>query len=133
MKKVSKADVSFMKLMEDPCNQQCADCECSLLPCIRQSNLLYISLNNGVFVCPSCSNFHKALGESASIIKAIRIGHLEEKEVKYFKMGGNKRFTEFMEKYDLNVLDIETKYKSRAANYYRAKVVSFLTFSFERR
>eukprot|EP00826_Nyctotherus_ovalis_P036314 TRINITY_DN3208_c0_g3_i1.p1 TRINITY_DN3208_c0_g3~~TRINITY_DN3208_c0_g3_i1.p1 ORF type:complete len:241 (-),score=55.85 TRINITY_DN3208_c0_g3_i1:84-806(-) len=122
MQKANKTDVAFMKLMEDSANQECVDCRMPLLPYIRQSNILYASINNGIFICPKCSELHAPLGEDVSRIVTVSLGHIDEKEIKYFKIGGNKSFMEFMEKYELNGAATEMKYKSKAANYYRARL-----------
>jgi hypothetical protein len=37
-------------------------------------------------------------------------------------LGGNKELHEFLQQYDLNDESIQTKYKTRAAEYYRQKV-----------
>eukprot|EP00826_Nyctotherus_ovalis_P036315 TRINITY_DN3208_c0_g3_i2.p1 TRINITY_DN3208_c0_g3~~TRINITY_DN3208_c0_g3_i2.p1 ORF type:complete len:180 (-),score=26.29 TRINITY_DN3208_c0_g3_i2:290-829(-) len=133
MQKANKTDVAFMKLMEDSANQECVDCRMPLLPYIRQSNILYASINNGIFICPKCSELHAPLGEDVSRIVTVSLGHIDEKEIKYFKIGGNKSFMEFMEKYELNGAATEMKYKSKAANYYRARVVCRKTLSCRRK
>ena len=124
--KVSEAARILMKLMEESANQECADCELSLLPSIRQSNVLFASLNNGVFICPKCSNLHAALGESVSLVKPISIKNIDEKEIKYFKIGGNANFVKFIKEYSLNNANLELKYKSKAGNYYRARVLLYI-------
>lgn len=45
-----------------------------------------------------------------------------EKELKYMGLGGNKIYFDFFQQYDLNEEQVQMKYKSKAAEYYRLKV-----------
>ena len=120
-------DSQFMELMEIPENKLCADCNASLLPFIRKSNLLLSSISNGILICPTCSDIHNnELSPEVSTIKTIRLGFIDELEFLYFKKGGNKEFIEFITSYGLNNAELKAKYKSKAANFYRAKV-QFIT------
>lgn len=47
-----------------------------------------------------------------------------EKQLKLMNIGGNKNLKDFFTHYDLNDESVQTKYKTRASEYYRRKVIS---------
>jgi hypothetical protein len=47
-----------------------------------------------------------------------------EKQLKSMNVGGNKNLQDFFQDYDLNDEAMSTKYKTRAAEYYRLKVIT---------
>jgi len=106
-------EIELKKLLEDRSNSRCADCGSTLE---KQRNKIYISIKNGVFVCKSCGEIHKEM-EAVKLIAEIKV-----KDIGYLDTGGNRRFHEFMQTYDLNIPDIRAKYKSKAAEYYRSQV-----------
>lgn len=50
-----------------------------------------------------------------------------EKQLKSMNIGGNKPLHEFFQDYDLNDEAMSTKYKTKAAEYYRLKVTCFFS------
>ena len=89
---------------------------------LGQSTPLFVSINNGVFVCFKCSESHRSLGSSISLIRSISMDSWNEKQLQHVEMGGNKKFIEFLDAYKLRQDTIVGKYKSKAAEYYRRKV-----------
>lgn len=53
---------------------------------------------------------------------------ISDKQYKLLQYGGNKKFKEFMEKYDLNSQPSKIKYRTKAADYYRQQVTSIDLF-----
>ena len=52
-----------------------------------------------------------------------------ERAIKMMSLGGNKNLYEFFKKYDLNEESVDTRYKTKAADYYRDKArVSYMIF-----
>eukprot|EP00826_Nyctotherus_ovalis_P037641 TRINITY_DN3451_c0_g1_i2.p2 TRINITY_DN3451_c0_g1~~TRINITY_DN3451_c0_g1_i2.p2 ORF type:complete len:134 (+),score=45.25 TRINITY_DN3451_c0_g1_i2:348-749(+) len=47
---------------------------------------------------------------------------ISDKQQKILSLGGNKRFFNFMQAYSLNSQASNTKYRSKAAEYYRARL-----------
>jgi hypothetical protein len=45
-----------------------------------------------------------------------------EKQLKMMSLGGNKNLNEFFSFYDLNEESVQTRYKTKAAEYYRQNV-----------
>ena len=95
----------------------------------------YISTNNGLFLCFVCASFLKKHldKEHCKIVEIKQINIIElQNGFDYLFCGGNKRFTDFLEIYELkSTLRGETindilkdknfisKYKTVAAKYYR--------------
>jgi len=51
-----------------------------------------------------------------------------EKHLKAMSFGGNKNLFEFFKIFDLNNDSLQTRYKSKAAIFYRAQVTFLITF-----
>lgn len=51
---------------------------------------------------------------------------ISDKQYKFLQAGGNKRFREYMEKYELNSQPSKIKYRTKAAEYYRIMVNAYL-------
>jgi hypothetical protein len=49
------------------------------------------------------------------------------KQLEYMRAGGNDHFTQFLHSYNLDEESPEVKYKSKAADYYRKRVLLLLT------
>ena len=91
-------------------NMVCADCE--------NNAVEYVSINNGILICFSCSKKHKILGNQLSYV--ISIGDKWDNYlIKYISSGGNSRFKQFYKNYYIDNLDIFLKYKTKACEYYR--------------
>lgn len=55
--------------------------------------------------------------------------HWSEKALKMMTLGGNKNLYEFFRGFDLNDESVETRYKTKAADFYRQKVSETSQFS----
>lgn len=98
----------------DPANNKCADCQ--------SEPIKYASVNNAIFLCENCAKEHLELGESTSNIKLATEEILSLKEISLFTIGGNEKFRNYMQNYNLNEFPIKLKYKTNAAEYYRFNV-----------
>jgi ADP-ribosylation factor GTPase-activating protein 1 len=75
-------------------NNICFDCE--------KNNPSFISLNNSIFLCSSCAQEHKKLGNSISKILSIFIDKISNNEIKFIEKGGNRRLNELLNLYSLD-------------------------------
>jgi hypothetical protein len=93
----------------------------------------FISKNNGIFLCFVCAEFHsKSLCRDYSDLIEITPECLSDfsiqESINYLFCGGNKRFSDFLEGFDLKQTAGEElfhdemfikKYKTKAAKFYR--------------
>jgi hypothetical protein len=122
------AEMVFKQLMTIPENTKCFDCgkKLTYLICVEGNvNPLWASINNGVFVCLSCSGLHRGLGVQMSQVRSLTLDSWTERQLKSMSLGGNKGLKDFFKTYDLNEESVQTKYRSRASGYYRSKVSTF--------
>ena len=114
---------ALKKLMEE--NATCFDCGkfLLLLLILGQSAPLWTSINNGVFICFRCSEIHRMLGSEISTVKSVHAGGWDPFLLSYLKAGGNSRFKAFLDRYGTNS-EYYTKYQTKAAEYYRRKLLS---------
>ena len=61
----------------------------------------WISVNNAVYVCYNCSGVHRGFGVQISFVRSLSMDGLSDQQKKLLSLGGNKRFMEFMEMYEL--------------------------------
>jgi ADP-ribosylation factor GTPase-activating protein 1 len=79
-------------------------------------------VNNGIFICLNCSGIHRGFGVSISFVRSVSMDSWSDKQLNLMSYGGNSRFHNFLEQYKLNEQPPHLVYKSKAAQYYRAKV-----------
>ena len=60
---------------------------------------LWVSLNNGVFVCINCAGYHRGFGVQLSKMRSLELDSLSESDYYILQISGNKRFMDFMDKY----------------------------------
>jgi hypothetical protein len=93
-------------------NNKCIDC--------NAENPTFASTNNAVFLCENCANIHKRLGTNISIIKSLTKDEFTQEEISILKIGGNKRFNDFVKEYGIKEdQNKEFKYHLKLAEYYR--------------
>ena len=53
---------------------------------------------------------------------SIKLDKWTAKQIELMEEGGNMKLKAFFDKYDLNPVEINVKYKTKAADYYRRKL-----------
>lgn len=95
-------------------NNLCVDCK-SAMP-------QYVSINNAVIICHQCAMKHKSLGYNISYVRDIK-SEWDPYLLSYILRGGNGRFIRLIRDFDIESLEIEYKYITKAAEYYRLLVL----------
>ena len=75
-------------ILNDEMNNECFDC--------GSVNPEFISINNAIFLCRNCSFIHKKFPIEISKIIPNNLYNLNEKELYYLCIGGNRRLSEFI-------------------------------------
>ena len=109
-------NIKIKDLFNDEYNKKCFDC-----------NRLYpenISINNGVFICNKCAEYHYKLKANVSKITKFILAELSFQDMRYIYYGGNKKLSDFIDnEYPcLKLLSNEKKYNTKAMEYYRANL-----------
>ena len=108
------------QIYTDKVNSICFDC--------GAENPVFISVNNGIFLCNQCASVHMSFPQGISIIENNDLYELSEDELKYLAFGGNTRLNDFildefpkLENYSQKLL-----YKTRGMDYYRKRLNFFV-------
>lgn len=104
-------DQILKDLKSIPENNYCFDC--------GNEDSDWSSINNGIFLCSMCAEFHRGLGVNISFIRSVSIDTWQDKQLKLLQLGGNLALKEFFSLYGLNEQEIAIKYRTKAADYYR--------------
>lgn len=104
-------DAIFHELMQIDANKRCFDC--------GQISPQWASVNNGIFVCLSCSGIHRSYGVDISFIRSATMDSWNQKQLKCMQLGGNNGLGEFLSSYDLMSKPMDVRYQTKAAEYYR--------------
>lgn len=116
----------FHELMLIDANKRCFDCGKSLgVTRLGQISPQWASVNNGIFVCLSCSGIHRSYGVDISFIRSITMDSWSQKQLKCMQLGGNEGLSEFLASYDLMSEPMDVRYQTKAAEYYRKKLRAF--------
>ena len=111
----NKQESFYKEITEaDEENKKCFDC--------GNSDPQWVSINNGILVCMACSGLHRGLGVKTSAVRSISFDFWNDKQMEMVRLGGNKRLREFFDKYDLNQRDLQEKYFTKAAEFYRKRL-----------
>ena len=70
----------------------------------------------------NCAAIHRGLGTQFSFVRSQSMDSWNDKQLKMMNLGGNKNLAEFFSDYDLMSESLQTRYKTKAAEYYRLKV-----------
>lgn len=105
--------------MEEEDNQICFDCGS------KPAN--WASINNGIFLCLSCSGNHRSLGVNISYIKSVTLDKWNDNQIKMLLSGGNTLLAELLEAYEIGAgTDFKTLYLSKLLDYHRKRVSFYI-------
>jgi len=113
----------FDKLKQDQENKVCCDCGNTKYKRIANAAPQWASINNGIFICFNCSAVHRAFGAHISSVRSLNMDAWDDKRIAFMQNGGNRKFKAFMASYDLETVLALVKYKTKAADYYRRRVI----------
>ena len=113
MSDLDLADPELAMIINIEENKVCNDCE--------KKNPRWCSINNAVFLCPSCVRKHRKFNPNVSTIKSIEGDLWSKEEIKKLCLGGNQRFNRLMSYYNipLTLDNAKYKYHTKIADYYR--------------
>jgi ADP-ribosylation factor GTPase-activating protein 1 len=108
----SKSQEVFNTLFDIPENKVCYEC--------NQPSNQWASVNNGVFLCLSCSGLHRGFGVNVSFVRSVTMDSWSDLQLSMMKQGGNKKLREFFEYYKMpKDAPVDFKYKTKAGFFYR--------------
>ena len=113
-------DALINQIYSDKMNSICFDC--------GNENPVFVSINNGIFLCDQCATVHMSFPQGISIIENNDLYSLSENELKFLALGGNTRLNDFildefpkLENYAQKLL-----YKTRGMDYYRKRLYYYV-------
>ena len=111
MESYSNPDIPDILQVEG--NSECADC--------GAEKPKWASMNNGVFLCLKCAGIHRSFGMNISLIRSLQIDSWAENQLLFLTKGGNKNFKKNLTEFNIDpsTTNLDLKYKSKAADYYR--------------
>jgi hypothetical protein len=104
----------FTKLSKQPENTKCIDCS--------MDEPLWASVNNGVLICNLCADLHRKLGTSVSFVRSIQHDTWTQSYLTLMSIGGNKKFKDFLDVYGISCKEVDEKYPTVAARFYRKQL-----------
>ena len=108
-------DIYELMNIED--NKKCFDCQ--------TENLIFVSVNNAIFLCETYYKIHKRLGENISKVKSLTSDELTPEEIALLKIGGNTRYRDFIKEYGIKEeYNKVYKYHLKLADYYRSLLLA---------
>lgn len=108
---------TFRELQSNKENFRCVDC--------GRNGAQWASVSHGIFICLECSGKHRSLGVHISFVRSITMDSWSPGQLNMMKIGGNKRFKDFIGSYSFSSdVSIPIKYYSKAAEYYRELIKS---------
>ena len=111
MESYSNPDIPDILQVEG--NSECADC--------GAEKPQWASMNNGVFLCLKCAGVHRSFGMNVSLIRSLKIDSWTENQLLFLTKGGNKNYKKNLSEFNIDpsTTNLDLKYKSKAADYYR--------------
>ena len=108
-----KKQIEQLSIEEE--NKKCFDC--------GAQPARFVSLNNGIYLCHSCSEEHKKIESGLNIIKSITFEQWNKNQLNIMKKGGNKKLKIFLEENNVDTnMDKNILYNSKIMLYYRNKL-----------
>lgn len=88
----------------------------------NKENPTFVSLNNGIFLCSTCAEFHqKKLDNEISQILSLQTTPFTDEQILYLSLGGNHKYLICLAEFNITPdSSLELRFKSKAADYYRS-------------
>jgi ADP-ribosylation factor GTPase-activating protein 1 len=113
----SLSNEEFEILLQDKANTICFDCS--------KTPASWASVNNGIYLCLNCAGLHRGYGVNCSYIRSITIDTWNETQLKFMKLGGNKRLEDLLKVFEVpKSTDPEHLYRSKLLDYHRSQLKS---------
>ena len=105
------SSITIMNISSLPGNNKCLECE--------KENPTWVSFPFSIFLCGKCAKIHKTFKKPLKI-KSCEVSDFSEYEIKLLSIGGNTRFLNLMNEYNINLKEpsIENKYLTVISEYY---------------
>ena len=84
--------------------------------------MAFFSVNNGVLLCARCAQEHQRLSPQVSYVRPVSADFWRQEQVDALRLGGNEKFAYFLRGFEVDALEASSKYRTRAARYYRQKL-----------